>query len=146
MIDTNVKGVLRFIRAIVPGMKARNAGIVINVSSIAGIEAYRGGSIYCASKHAVQAITISLRKELAPTNIRVCSICPGLVETEFSVVRFKGDQEAADNTYKGMDPLVGADIADNIVYVASRPQHVQIVDMLILPTCQASCEIVCRKT
>jgi len=119
-------------------------GHVINMSSVAAIEAYRSGSVYCASKHAVQAITISLRKELVPYNIRVTSICPGLVETEFSIVRFGGDKTKADEAYKGLTPLTGADIADTVAYVASRPDHVQVADMLIFPTSQASVDIVHR--
>eukprot|EP01089_Gocevia_fonbrunei_P015037 TRINITY_DN4298_c0_g1_i3.p1 TRINITY_DN4298_c0_g1~~TRINITY_DN4298_c0_g1_i3.p1 ORF type:complete len:147 (+),score=10.92 TRINITY_DN4298_c0_g1_i3:318-758(+) len=146
MLDTNVKGALRIIKSVTPGMLQRNKGHIINISSVAGTEAYRGGSVYCASKHALQAITHSLRKEMAPYNIRVTAICPGLVETEFSIVRFKGDTQAAKSTYNGLTPLTGADIADNVVYVASRPEHVQIADMLILPSCQASCEIVHRNT
>merc|ERR1711879_205791 len=140
VIDTNVKGVLYLIRAVVPGMIERNSGFVINVSSIAGQEAYRGGSIYCASKHAVQAITNSLRKELVQYNIRVCSVCPGLVETEFSIVRL-GDADVAKTVYQGYEPLVADDIADNFVYVASRPPHVQVGEITVLPSAQASCEV-----
>eukprot|EP00005_Dracoamoeba_jomungandri_P005211 CAMPEP_0174261604 /NCGR_PEP_ID=MMETSP0439-20130205/11572_1 /TAXON_ID=0 /ORGANISM="Stereomyxa ramosa, Strain Chinc5" /LENGTH=266 /DNA_ID=CAMNT_0015346105 /DNA_START=1 /DNA_END=801 /DNA_ORIENTATION=+ len=145
MMDVNVKGVLYMNNSIIPGMIQRNSGHVINVSSVSGKEAYIGGSVYCATKHAVQAITNSLRKEVAGTKIRVTSICPGLVETEFSMVRFEGDKDKADSTYTGMDPLLGMDIADNIVYTASRPGHVQIADMLIFPSNQASTEIVIRQ-
>lgn len=130
MLDTNVKGVLYMVRAIVPDMIARKSGHVINVSSVAGVQAYRGGSLYCASKHAVQAITNSMRKELAPHNIRVTSICPGLVETEFSIVRL-GDKDKADNVYKGYTPLVADDIADNILYAASR------YEAFCLPLCRS---------
>ena len=126
-------------------MIARNAGQIINVSSIAGIEAYRGGSIYCASKHAVQAITTTLRKELVATKIRVSSIMPGMVETEFSIVRFGGDKDKADFVYKGLTPLVADDIADTIIYVASRPPHVNVAEILVLPSAQASCEVVHRQ-
>jgi len=141
VLDTNVKGVLYMIRAVVPGMIARKSGHVINVSSVAGIQAYRGGSLYCASKHAVQAITNSMRKELAPHNVKVTAICPGLVETEFSIVRL-GDKDKADQVYKGYSPLVADDIADNILYAASRPAHVQIAELLVYPSVQASAEIV----
>jgi len=106
VIDVNIKGVLYVTRAIVPGMIERKSGHVVNVSSVAGLQAYKGGSVYCATKHAVQAITNSLRKEVVDKNIRVTSICPGLVETEFSVVRFSGDQNRADSVYKGLEPLV----------------------------------------
>ncbi|KAL6064346.1 Serine 3-dehydrogenase (NADP+) [Balamuthia mandrillaris] len=144
MFNTNVYGVMRLIRGILPSMLERNSGHVINVSSVAGTQAYRGGSIYCATKHAVQAISDSLRKEVVNTRLRVTTISPGLVETEFSVVRHKGDTAMAAATYKGLVPLVGADIADNIVYVASRPEHVQVADVLVFANTQASAEIVHR--
>jgi len=144
MMDTNVKGLVRVTRAVVPGMIARGKGDIINISSVAGIEAYKGGSIYCASKHAVQAITKAQRKELVHTPLRVASICPGLVETEFSLVRFKGDNTKAKETYKGLQPLVARDVADTVAYTASRPPHVQIADILIFPTHQASTEVIHR--
>jgi len=144
MVDTNVKGLVRVTREVVPGMLARNKGHIINISSVAGIEAYKGGSIYCATKHAVQAITKSQRKELVHTPLRVTSICPGLVETEFSLVRCKGDSGKASEPYKGLEPLVARDVADAIAYAASRPAHVQVADLLIFPTNQASTEIVHR--
>ena len=145
MLDTNVKGVVKMIRAIVPGMIKRNKGHIINISSVAGIESYKGGSVYCGSKHAVQAINKALLKELTPyPGIRVCSICPGLVETEFGLVRFEGQESKAKEAYKGMQPLLGDDIADTILFVASRPDHVQIADMLIFPTNQGSSEVVHR--
>jgi NADP-dependent 3-hydroxy acid dehydrogenase YdfG len=144
MLDTNVKGLVRVTRAVVPGMLARNRGHIVNLSSVAGIEAYKGGSIYCASKHAVQAITKSQRKELVHTPLRVTSICPGLVETEFSLVRFKGDTGKASEPYKGLEPLLARDVADAVAYAASRPPHVQVADLLIFPTNQASSEIVHR--
>src|SRR3989338_2353678 len=143
VIDTNVKGMLYVIRSFAPGMKARGSGTIINISSIAGIEAYKNGSIYCASKHAVHALTIALRKELASTPIRVCMVSPGLVNTEFSTVRFD-DKEKADAVYSDIVPLSGRDVADNLVYIASRPPHVQIADLLVLPTCQGSTEVVHR--
>jgi len=146
VLDVNVKGVLYTTKVIVPGMVERKRGHVVNVSSVAGIQAYKGGSVYCASKHAVQAITNSLRKELVDKNVRVTSICPGLVETEFSVVRFDGDKNRADSVYNGLAPLVADDIADNIIYATSRPDHVQIAEMLVYPTAQASAELVHRES
>jgi len=146
MIDTNVKGAQRMIRLVVPGMRERNRGHVINISSVAGKEGYVGGSIYCASKFALEAINIALRKELVDTQVRVSSIAPGLVsETEFSLVRFSGDKEKAEQVYKGYKPLSSFDIADNVAYVASRPEHVQIADLLVFPSNQASSEIVHKK-
>jgi len=144
MLDTNVKGVLRMIRQVVPGMRQRNSGHVINISSIAGHEAYAGGSVYCASKHAVDALTKSLRMDLVETPLRVTAISPGLVDTEFSLVRFKGDAEKAAAVYAGLEALVAEDIADAVVYAASRPPHVQIADMIIFPTQQAAATVVYR--
>lgn len=144
MIDTNVKGALYVIRAIVPGMLERKEGHIINVSSIAGMEAYPNGAVYCASKHALQAINHSLRKELVSTPLRVTSICPGLVQTEFSIVRFN-DESANENVYKGIEPLNAADIAETIIFSASRPPHVQISEIIIFPTNQASTEVIYRQ-
>lgn len=146
MIDTNVKGLLYVTRLIVPGMVSRNSGHIINVGSIAGQEVYPGGNIYCASKHAVHAISQALRMELVDTPLRVTEIAPGMVETEFSVVRFHGDKEKADNVYKGLDPLTGADIADLIVFAANRPAHVQINEIIVMPTSQATATIAHRKS
>lgn len=144
VLDTNVKGVLYVLKAVLPAMKKQVAGgTIINVSSIAGVEAYRNGSIYCASKHAVHALTISLRKEVAQYPIRVALVSPGLVETEFSLVRFD-DKTKADAVYSDLTPLKGEDVADSIVFMASRPSHVQIADLLLLPTCQASTEVIHR--
>eukprot|EP01096_Ripella_sp_DP13-Kostka_P007152 TRINITY_DN25_c2_g1_i1.p1 TRINITY_DN25_c2_g1~~TRINITY_DN25_c2_g1_i1.p1 ORF type:complete len:311 (+),score=129.05 TRINITY_DN25_c2_g1_i1:101-934(+) len=145
MIDTNVKGALYVIRAVLPGMLERKKGHLINVSSIAGLEYYAGGAVYCASKAAFQSINNVLRKEVVATPLRVTSICPGMVETEFSLVRFKGNADIAKSVYKGLDPLVAADIADNILYVASRPRHVQIGQIVIFPTSQASTELIHRE-
>ena len=145
MIDTNVKGALYVIRAVLPGMLERKKGHLINVSSIAGLEYYAGGAVYCASKAAFQSINNVLRKEVVATPLRVTSICPGMVETEFSLVRFKGDADIAKSVYKGLDPLIAADIADNILYVASRPRHVQIGQIVIFPTSQASTELIHRE-
>jgi len=144
MLDTNVKGVLNMIRAVVPDMVRRNTGHIINISSIAGHEAYGGGSVYCASKHAVDAITKSLRIDVVNTDLRVTAISPGLVETEFSLVRFKGDTQKAKQVYAGMEALVGSDIAEAVLFAATRPPHVQIADMIIFPTAQAAATVVHR--
>ncbi|ORZ00103.1 hypothetical protein BCR43DRAFT_451931 [Syncephalastrum racemosum] len=144
MFGTNVKGLLFLTKAVVRGMKERQTGHVINLGSIAGKQAYPNGSIYCATKYAVDAITTSLRHELVDTPIRVSLICPGLVNTEFSTVRYRGDKNAADNVYKGMQPMVGQDIAEIIVFTASRPPHVNIADMLVFPTAQADAKTVAR--
>ncbi|MDO9510728.1 MAG: SDR family NAD(P)-dependent oxidoreductase [Bacteroidales bacterium] len=145
MIDTNVKGLLYVSRKIVPLMVQRKSGHIINVGSIAGREAYPGGSVYCATKHAVQAITNSLRIEMLPHGIRVGLISPGLAETEFSEVRFKGNTEKANSVYNGLIPLYAPDIADTILFMLSAPAHVNIADVLILPTIQASARDVLRK-
>jgi len=145
MFDTNVKGILNLIRAVVPSMLIRDMGQVINISSIAGHEAYPGGSIYCGTKHAVDAITKSLRMDVVDSNVRVTAISPGLVDTEFSIVRFKGDEEKATSVYKGLEALVAEDIAEAVFFAATRPPHVQIADMIIFPTKQASATIVHRK-
>lgn len=144
MIDTNIKGLLTMTRLITPQMKERNEGHVINIGSIAGHEAYAGGSVYCATKHAVKAITQSTKLDLHGTNVRVSMISPGLVETEFSNVRFHGDDEKADNVYKGMTPLTGDDIAEIIVFVANRPAHVDIMDAVVFPVYQSSATTVHR--
>jgi hypothetical protein len=138
MIDTNVKGLLYLSRIIIPWMVERKTGHVINLSSIAGVEVYEGGNVYCASKHAVQAITKGMRIDLLKHNIKVTSISPGMVETEFSLVRFDGDAQRAANVYKGLTPLFAEDIADAIEFVVTRPAHVNINDMLIMPARQAS--------
>ena len=146
MIDTNIKGLLTMTRLIVPGMVERNCGHVINIGSVAGDAAYAGGNVYCATKSAVKAITDGLRIDVAHTAVRVTNLKPGLVETRFSNVRFHGDDERADNVYKGITPLTGADIADVAFYVASAPAHVQIAEVLILATHQASGSVVYRKS
>lgn len=146
MLDTNVKGVLNMIRTVVPDMVAKGQGHVINISSIAGHEAYPGGSIYCASKHAVDALTKSLRMDVVSTPLRVTAISPGLVDTEFSLVRFKGDSKKAEAVYQGLEALVAEDIAEAVVFAASRPPHVQIADMIIFPTQQAAATIVHRES
>lgn len=145
MIDTNVKGLLYMSRAIIPGMVQRGRGHIINIGSIAGHEVYPNGNVYCASKHAVDAITKGMRIDLVDTPLRVSTIDPGLAETEFSQVRFWGDTERASTVYKGYKPLEGADIADAALYVASCPPHVQIAEVIILPTDQASSMVVHKK-
>jgi len=146
MIDTNVKGVFYMVKAIVPGMVQRKRGHIINISSIAGLEGYAGGSGYCASKYAVEGLTTAMRKELVATPLRVTSIAPALCGgTEFSLVRFSGNKDAAEKVYEGIVPLHPDDIADNIVYVASRPPHVQISDLTVFPTNQASPNIIHRE-
>eukprot|EP00127_Corallochytrium_limacisporum_P003033 Clim_evm80s144 gene=Clim_evmTU80s144 len=137
MIEVNVKGLLYMQRAFVPGMIQRNTGHVINISSIAGRNPYPGGGVYCGTKAMVDSITSALRMELVKTNVKVTSIAPGMVETEFSMVRFHGDSEKAANVYRGLEPLGPEDIADNVLYAVTRPVHVVIADMLVLPNCQA---------
>ena len=145
MIDTNIKGLLTMTRLIVPGMVARNAGHIINIGSVAGDAAYAGGNVYCATKAAVKTITDGLRIDVAETALRVTNIKPGLVETNFSRVRFHGDNERADKVYQGIQPLTGTDIADVAYYVASAPAHVQIAEVLVLATHQASGSIIHRE-
>lgn len=145
MVDTNIKGLLTMIRLIVPGMVERNSGHIINVGSVAGDAAYAGGNVYCATKAAVKALTDGLRIDVADTAIRVTNLKPGLVETNFSNIRFKGDRERAAKLYTGIKPLTGDDIADVAVYAANAPAHVQIAEVLILATHQASGSVIVRK-
>jgi 3-hydroxy acid dehydrogenase / malonic semialdehyde reductase len=145
MIDTNVKGLLYASRVVTPWMIERQRGHIINISSIAGKEAYPNGSVYCGTKHAVSAISKAMRIELMPFGIKVSTIAPGAVETEFSLVRFRGDQQKASKVYDGFSPLMGQDIAETIWFVLSRPQHVNIDDLLIMPTSQASARDFHRK-
>lgn len=144
MIDTNIKGLLTMTRLIVPGMMKRDRGQIINIGSVAGDAAYAGGNVYCATKAAVKTITDGLRIDVADSNIRVTNIKPGLVETEFSKVRFHGDSERADNVYKGIKPLTGEDIADVVLYAAQAPAHVQIAEVLVLATHQGSGSVIYR--
>lgn len=144
MIDTNIKGLLTMTRLIVPEMVKRNEGHVINVGSVAGDAAYANGNVYCATKAAVKALSDGLRIDVAESAIRVTNLKPGLVETNFSNVRFHGDTERADNVYKGIKPLTGADIADVAFFAASAPKHVQIAEVLILATHQASGSVIHR--
>ncbi|MEQ8687225.1 MAG: SDR family NAD(P)-dependent oxidoreductase [Imperialibacter sp.] len=145
MIDINVKGLLYVSKAIIPGMVEKKSGFIVNIGSIAGKEVYPKGNVYCASKHAVDAITNGMRLDLNPYGIRVTGIHPGLVETEFSLVRFKGDEEKAKQVYKGMKPLTGDDVADVIKYVVTRPPHVLLSDIVLFPTAQASATMVHRE-
>ena len=146
MINTNIKGLLYVSRAIVPLMVKRGRGQIINVGSIAGHEVYPRGSVYCATKHAVDALTKGMRLDLVDTPIRVSTVDPGLVETEFSMVRFRGDTDRAKTVYKGFQPLTGEDIADAVIWVASRPDHVQVAEVIIMPTAQASATVTHKET
>jgi NADP-dependent 3-hydroxy acid dehydrogenase YdfG len=145
MIDTNIKGLLLMTRLIVPGMVERNSGHIINIGSVAGDAAYAGGNVYCATKAAVKALTDGLRIDVANTAIRVTNLKPGLVETNFSNIRFHGDTERASKLYTGIKPLTGDDIADVAVYASNAPEHVQIAEVLILATHQASGSVIVRK-
>ena len=145
MIDTNIKGLLTMTRLIVPSMIKRNHGHIINIGSVAGDAAYAGGNVYCATKAAVKTISDGLRIDVAASAVRVTTIKPGLVETNFSVVRFHGDTERAKPVYQGITPLTGADIADVAFYAASAPKHVQIAEVLVLATHQASGSVICRQ-
>ena len=145
MIDTNIKGLLYVTRAILPGMIARNSGYIINISSTAGHHNYASGNVYCATKHAVRSLSESMRLDLCGTAIRVTDIAPGMVHTEFSEVRWKGDKAKADDFYKNMTPLNANDIADSIIFCVTRPAHVNIAELVIYPTDQASPTVVSRK-
>lgn len=145
MIDTNIKGLLYVTRAVSPGMVSRKKGHIINIASIAGKEAYENGNVYCATKHAVDALSRSMRIDLLKDGIKVTNIAPGLVDTEFSPVRFKGDIERANKVYKGLTPLYGPDIAEAILFCVTRPAHVNINDLLIMPTDQAAATLTRRE-
>ena len=146
MIDTNVKGLLWVTRAVLRGMVARGSGHVVNIGSIAGHETYPGGNVYCASKHAVTAIGRALNIDVLGTGVRVSSVDPGLVKTEFSVVRFHGDQERADSVYNGLEPLHGRDVADAVFFCATRPPHANDREMILMPSAQAVAVHVHRDT
>jgi len=146
MLDTNVKGLLHVDRAVTPGMVERGSGSVIHIGSIAGHQVYPGGNVYCATKYAVRALTEGLRLDLLGTGVRVMSVDPGMVETEFSKVRFHGDERRADAVYQGMRPLKPEDVADVILFCATRPAHVSVADVLLLPTDQASATQISRKS
>jgi len=145
MIDTNIKGLLSITRFVVPGMIARGEGHIINIGSIAGEAAYPGGSIYCATKSAVKALSDGLRIDLVDTPLRVTNIKPGFVETHFSITRYRGDKSKADAVYTGLKPLIAEDIAEAVYFAASAPPHVQIAEILIMPTNQATGTIVHRQ-
>lgn len=142
MIDTNIKGLLYVSRVVLPEMVNRNSGMVINIGSIAGREVYPKGNVYCGTKHAVRAISQGMVIDLNGTNVKVCNIDPGLVETEFSLVRFRGDKERATQVYQNFKPLTGDDIAQIALFVATRPPHVNIQDIMVTPIAQASAQIV----
>jgi len=144
MIDTNIKGLLYITRKIAPIMIKNGSGHIVNISSIAAKELYEGGNVYCATKHAVDALNKGMRIDLVKHNIKVTSISPGFVETEFSIVRFKGDKERASKVYEGMIPLDADDVAEAIWFAVSRPAHVNINDMLIVPTAQANITTIVR--
>lgn len=145
MIDTNVKGLLYVTKEVLKIMLKNNSGHIINIGSIAGHEVYPAGNVYCASKHAVDALTKGLRMDLNGTDIRVSTIDPGLVETEFSIVRFRGDKKRAKKVYEGLKPLSPEDVADAILYAASRPQNIVVAEMILLPSAQAHSMIVNRE-
>ncbi len=145
MIDTNIKGLLYVSRVVIPWMVEQNNGHIINIGSIAGVEVYPNGNVYCATKSAVKAISKGMAIDLNGTGIRVTDVDPGLVETEFAKVRFHGDEEKATNVYKGYTPLTGRDIADVCLFAATRPKHVMIQDILITPTDQATATMVHKK-
>lgn len=145
VIDTNIKALLAITRLVVPGMVERGRGHIVNIGSIAGDAAYPGGSVYCATKAAVKALSDGLRIDLVDTPLRVTNVKPGMVETNFTVVRYRGDKQAADNFYKGIRPLTGGDIAETVYYAASAPEHVQIAEVLVMPTYQATGTISYKK-
>jgi NADP-dependent 3-hydroxy acid dehydrogenase YdfG len=145
MMDINVKGLLYVSKEIMPWMIENKTGHIVNIGSIAGKEVYANGNVYCASKYAVDAITQGMRIDLNPHGIKVTGIHPGMVQTEFALVRFKGDEEKAKNVYKGMQPLVAEDIADLILFAITRPAHVMLADMIVFPTAQASATVVKRE-
>lgn len=146
MIDTNIKGLLNVTKAILPGMVERKSGHIINIGSIAGHEAYPNGAVYCATKFGVAAITKSMRMDLIGTNIKVSTVDPGMVETGFSKVRFYGDDEKAQKVYSGFTPLTAEDIAETILFCATRPPHVNINEIVVMPTAQVSATMVHRES
>ncbi len=145
MIDTNIKGLLYLSRVLIPGMVKRGRGHVINIGSIAGHQVYPGGNVYCATKHAVNALSQGMSIDLLGTGVRVSSVDPGLVETEFSLVRFEGDRQKATAVYEGLESLKGVDIAEAVLFCATRPSHVNIADMVVFPTAQVSAHLVHRE-
>ena len=145
MIDTNIKGLLYVTKAVVPYLISNKAGHIVNIASIAGKEVYPGGNVYCATKHAVDALSRSMRIDLVQYGIKVTNIAPGAADTEFSIVRFKGNSETADSVYDGYEPLVAQDIAETILFVVTRPAHVTINDLTIMPTAQASASVLWKE-
>jgi len=145
MIDTNIKGLLYISRTILPGMMERNRGHVVNIGSVSGHQVYPGGNVYCATKHAVDAITRGMQLDLVASPIHVTAIDPGMVETEFSEVRFHGDKEKASTVYKGLTPLKGEDIAETVLFAVTRPPHINIHNILIMPKDQATAMVANRK-
>jgi 3-hydroxy acid dehydrogenase / malonic semialdehyde reductase len=145
MLDTNVKGLLYVTKAVLPGMLERNSGHIINIGSVAGVEVYPGGAVYCASKFAVRALSDGIKTDVHGSNIRVSEVQPGMVETEFSNVRFKGNAQRADKVYQGFQPLTADDIADTIVYCATRPAHVDVRRLWVMPTAQTSATLCHRE-
>ncbi len=145
MIDTNIKGLLGMTRLVTPGMVERGRGHIINIGSIAGDAAYAGGGVYCATKAAVKALSDGLRIDLVDTSLRVTNIKPGMVETNFSVVRYRGNKQTADNFYKGIRPLSGDDVAETVYFAAASPEHIQIAEVLLMPTYQANATVSFRK-
>ena len=145
MIDTNIKGLLYVTRVVSPGMVSRKSGHIVNIGSVAGRMVYPNGAVYCATKHAVKALNEGMRMDFLPYGIRVTEICPGAVDTEFSLVRFKGDRQRADLVYKGFTPLVAEDVAEAVFYAVSQPPHINIQDVLIMPTAQATVTMIQRE-
>ena len=145
MVDTNIKGLLYVTRAVVPFLKKNKQGHIFNIASIAGKEVYPGGNVYCATKHAVDALSKAMRIDLVEYGIKVTNIAPGAAETEFSIVRFKGDEKTAKSVYMGFEPLIAEDIAESVYFVATRPAHVTINDLTIMPTAQASATVIHKK-
>lgn len=145
MIDTNIKGLLYVSKAVIPWLKTNGNGHIVNLASIAGKEVYAGGNVYCATKHAVDALSRAMRIDLIDYGIKVTNVAPGAAETEFSLVRFKGNEAVAKSVYDGFDPLLGEDIADAIYYACSRPPHVAICDLVIMPAAQASATVFHKK-
>lgn len=145
MIDTNIKGLLYVTRAVLPGMVERNSGHVVNIGSVSGHQLYPGGNVYCATKHAVDAITRGMQIDLVDSPIRISTVDPGMVDTEFSLVRFHGDKEKAKGVYTGLEPLAGEDVAEAVLFCVTRPPHVNVHQILIMPKAQATATISHRK-
>ncbi len=145
MIDTNIKGLLYVTREVVPLMIAHGKGHIINIASLAGIESYGGGNVYCGTKHAVRAMSRGMRIDLVNDNIKVSCVSPGAADTEFSLVRYKGNKEVAEKTYEGFQPLSAEDVAESVYFIASQPAHVNIEEIFMLPTAQANSTVFNRK-